>query len=68
MCSEDFFMFNKMKSNYTRKEVQGIISDYEQRLDIQRRDINYLKNDNQELRNSLDQLAGDNSTNPKTNR
>ena len=50
-------MFQKVKLSYTKKEVDKIIGEYEEMLDIQKRDIEYLKKDNQLLKNTLFELS-----------
>ncbi len=50
-------MFGKLKLNYSKKEVDRIIESYEDMLSIQKRDIEYLKRDNQDLKNSLFELS-----------
>ncbi len=45
------------KVGYSKKEVKNIKDDYEQRLNIQRRDIEFLKKDNEALRNSLFKMS-----------
>lgn len=52
-------MKKKLKFKYSKKEVEDIIQDYESLLDIQRRDIEYLKNDNAQLKNSLFELSSE---------
>ncbi len=52
-------MFGKMKLNYTKKEVDRIIDSYEDMLSIQKRDIEYLKKDNQDLKNTLFELSAE---------
>ncbi len=56
---EGSFMFGKMKLNYTKKEVDRIIDSYEDMLSIQKRDIEYLKKDNQDLKNTLFELSAE---------
>ncbi len=46
-------MFKRNKMAYSRKDVERIIEDYEDMLDIQKRDIEYLKNDNLSLKSAL---------------
>lgn len=46
-------MFRKNKLTYSRKDVEKIIEDYEDMLSIQKRDIEYLKNDNLSLKSAL---------------
>ena len=53
------FVKKKLKFKYSKKEVEDIIQDYESLLDIQRRDIEYLKNDNAQLKNSLFELSSE---------
>ena len=48
-----------MKFRYSKKDVEEIINDYELLLDIQRRDIEYLKNDNAKLKSSLFELSSE---------
>lgn len=43
----------KRKMAYSRKDVERIIEDYENMLNIQKRDIEYLKNDNLSLKSAL---------------
>lgn len=43
----------KRKMAYSRKDVERIIEDYEDMLNIQKRDIEYLKNDNLSLKSAL---------------
>ena len=50
-------MFGKLKLNYSKKEVDRIIESYEDMLSIQKSDIEYLKRDNQDLKNSLFELS-----------
>ena len=52
-------MFGKMKLNYSKKEVARIIESYEDMLSIQKRDIEYLKKDNQDLKNTLFELSAE---------
>lgn len=61
-------MKKKLKLRYTKKEVEEIISNYETLLDIQKRDIEYLKNDNNELKNSLFELSSEIAYLEKTKR
>lgn len=61
-------MKKKLKFRYTKKEVEEIISNYETLLDIQKRDIEYLKNDNNELKNSLFELSSEIAYLEKTKR
>ena len=49
----------KLKFRYSKKEVAQIINDYEHLLDVQRRDIEYLKNDNAQLKSSLFELSSE---------
>ncbi len=46
-------MFRKNKLTYSRKDVERIVEDYEDMLSIQKRDIEYLKNDNLSLKSAL---------------
>ncbi len=55
----DFILTKKFKFRYSKKEVEDIISDYENLIDIQKRDIEYLKKDNAELRSSLFELSAE---------
>lgn len=52
-------MFGKLKLKYTKKEVDRIIDNYEDMLSIQKRDIEYLKRDNQDLKNTLFELSAE---------
>lgn len=61
-------MKKKLKFRYTKKEVEEIISNYETLLDIHKRDIEYLKNDNKELKNSLFELSSEITYLEKTKR
>lgn len=61
-------MKKKLKFRYTKKEVEEIISNYETLLDIHKRDIEYLKNDNNELKNSLFELSSEIAYLEKTKR
>ena len=61
-------MKKKLQFRYTKKEVEEIISNYETLLDIQKRDIEYLKNDNNELKNSLFELSSEIAYLEKTKR
>lgn len=60
-----------MKKNifgYSKKEVKEIIRNYEEMIDIQRRDIEYLKRDNQDLRTTLFELSSEIALKDKTRR
>lgn len=61
-------MKKKLKFRYTKKEVEEIISNYETLLDIHKRDIEYLKTDNKELKNSLFELSSEIAYLEKTKR
>ena len=47
----------KKYSGYSRKDVEDIINNYEEIIDIQKRDIEYLKKDNKDLRETLFELS-----------
>lgn len=51
---------------YSKKEVKEIIRNYEEMIDIQRRDIEYLKRDNQDLRTTLFELSSEIALKDKT--
>ncbi|MGN1259077.1 MAG: hypothetical protein ACI4T8_02450 [Christensenellales bacterium] len=53
---------------YSKKEVKEIIRNYEEMIDIQRRDIEYLKRDNQDLRTTLFELSSEIALKDKTRR
>ena len=52
-------MAKKFRFRYSKKEVEEIIQDYENLIDVQKRDIEYLKNDNEQLRSSLFELSAE---------
>ena len=52
-------MTKKLKFRYSKKEVEEIIQDYENLINVQKRDIEYLKNDNEQLRSSLFELSAE---------
>lgn len=41
---------------YSKKDVDGIISDYEALIDLQRKDIEYLKKDNNLLKLTISEI------------
>ena len=54
-----FILAKKFRFRYSKKEVEEIIQDYENLIDVQKRDIEYLKNDNEQLRSSLFELSAE---------
>lgn len=49
----------KKMFGYSKKEVNEIIKNYEEMIDIQKRDIEYLKRDNSNLRATLFELSSE---------
>lgn len=42
---------------YSVKDVDGLVSDYESMIDLQRRDIEFLKNDNELLKSTISRIT-----------
>ena len=51
--------FKKSLFGYSKKDVQSKIEDYESLIDLQRRDIEFLKRDNLLLKSTLSKLNRD---------
>lgn len=50
-------LFKKSLFGYSRKDVDGKIEDYETLIDLQRRDIEFLKKDNNLLRATISRIS-----------
>ena len=52
-------MFRRRLFGYSKKDVLGRIEDYENLIDLQRRDIDYLKRDNDILKSTITNMTKD---------
>ena len=50
-------MIKKGLFGYNKKQVQEMIDNYEDIINIQKKDIEYLKQDNAELKNTLFEIS-----------
>ena len=53
-------LFKKSLFGYSKKDVEGKIEDYETMIDLQRRDIEFLKKDNDLLKSTISKLSKSN--------
>ena len=53
-------LFKKSLFGYSKKEVDGKIEDYEMLIDLQRRDIEFLKRDNDLLKSTISKMSKSN--------
>jgi len=52
--------FKRSIFGYSKKDVNGKIEDYENLIDLQRRDIEYLKRDNSILKSTILRISKEN--------
>ena len=50
-------LFKKSLFGYSKKDVNGKMEDYENLIDLQRRDIEFLKRDNDLLKSTISRLS-----------
>ena len=55
-------LFKRRLFGFSVKDVEEKLSDYENLIELQRKDIEYLKRDNNILKNTITLMSKDNNT------